>query len=92
MRSEIDLALLPVALEVRQEAGRLEQSSARFAAEAGEDFELLAALPPEFDGATEFVRACGIPLTRIGTIKSGKGARFILEGRPVELRGFNHFG
>ena len=89
---EIDLALLPVALEVKQEADRLGQSSERFAAEAGEDFELLAALPPEFAGATEFARACGIPLTRIGTIKSGKGVRFILEGRTVELRGFNHFG
>ncbi|HSJ75428.1 MAG TPA: thiamine-phosphate kinase [Gemmatimonadales bacterium] len=89
---EIDLALLPVALEVKQEAARLAQSSERFAAEAGEDFELLAALPPEFDGATEFTRACGIPLTRIGTITSGKGVRFILEGRTVELRGFNHFG
>ena len=45
-----------------------------------------------FDGAGEFARAFGIPLTRIGTIKSGKGVRFILDGRTVELRGFNHFG
>ncbi|MFL5532429.1 MAG: thiamine-phosphate kinase [Gemmatimonadales bacterium] len=89
---EIDLALLPVASEVKQEADRLGQSSEHFAAEAGEDFELLVALPPEFDGATEFARACGIPLTRIGTIKSGKGVRFMVEGRAVELRGFNHFG
>ena len=89
---EIDLALLPLALEVKLEANRLGQSSERFAAEGGEDFELLVALPPEFDGATEFARACGIPLTRIGTIESGTGARFVLEGRAVELRGFNHFG
>jgi len=92
LAAEIDLELLPVALEVKVEAGRLGQSYQRFAAEAGEDFELLAALPPEFDGAGEFARACGIPLTRTGTIKSGNGVRFILDGRTVELRGFNHFG
>ncbi|HEX6406473.1 MAG TPA: thiamine-phosphate kinase [Gemmatimonadales bacterium] len=89
---EIDLGLLPVALEVKPEADRLGQSSQRFAAEAGEDFELLAALPPEFDGAGEFARACGIPLTRIGTIRAGKGVRCVLEGKAVEIRGYDHFG
>jgi thiamine-monophosphate kinase len=89
---EIDLALLPVAHDVSLEAGRLGQLPERFAAEAGEDFELLVALPPDFDAADEFARASEIPLTRIGTITAGNGVRFSLEGRAVELRGFNHFG
>jgi len=89
---EIDLGLLPVALEVKPEADRLGQSSQRFAAEAGEDFELLAALPPDFDSAGEFAGACGIPLTRIGTIRAGKGVRCVLEGKAVEIRGYDHFG
>ena len=89
---DIDLALLPPADGVSQEANRLGQSPMRFAAEGGEDFELLVALPPDFDAAAEFARVSGIPVTRIGTIKAGKGVRFFLEGRAVELRGFDHFG
>jgi len=89
---EIDLALLPVAHEVSQEANRLGQLPERFAAEAGEDFELLVALRQDFDAAAEFARASGVPVTRIGTIKAGEGVRFFLEGRAVELRGFNHLG
>ena len=88
---EIDLSLVPVAAEAKHEAARLSQPAEQFAAEAGEDFELLVALPSEFIAAAEFERACKIPLTRIGTVKPGGGVRFLLQGRAVELRGFNHF-
>ncbi len=56
---DIDLALLPLADGVSQEANRLGQSPMRFAAEGGEDFELLVALPPDFDAAAEFARVSG---------------------------------
>ena len=91
---DIDLALLPPADGVSQEANRLGQSPVRFAAEGGEDFELLVALPPDFDAAAEFARVSGIPVTRIGTIKAGKRRSILPRGsgrraarvRPLRLR------
>jgi thiamine-monophosphate kinase len=89
---EIDLARIPFSPEVEPEAKRLGRSPEEFAAEGGEDFELLVALPAEFDRGSELERSCGIPLTQIGKVTSGSGARFLLEGKPVRLSGFNHFG
>ena len=65
----------------------------QFAAEAGEDYELLAALPDAFGAAEarEFERACGIALTRIGRAAKGAGVRAGLAGRLLSLRGFDHF-
>jgi thiamine-monophosphate kinase len=92
VRLEIDLEAIPIAPSVSSEAERLGVSPAQFAAEAGEDYELLAALPAGFEGAAEFARECGIGLTRIGTIGEGSGARFLSGGRELRLKGFDHFG
>ena len=89
---EIDLNVLPVAPEAEDEARLIGIPAQRFAAEGGEDYELLVALPDHFDGAEAFVRECGMPLTRIGVAAAGSGMGFRLSGRPIELRGFNHFG
>jgi thiamine-monophosphate kinase len=89
---EIDLEALPVAAGVPAEAERLRISPGEFAAEAGEDYELLVALPSRFDGSDAFVRECGIGLTRIGTVGEGSGARFLSAGRKIGLKGFDHFG
>jgi thiamine-monophosphate kinase len=88
---EIDLALVPVAAEVTQEADRLGVAPQQFAAEGGEDFELLVALPPRFDAAGVFTRECGIGLTQIGAVKQGSGVTFRLAGRSLDLHGFDHF-
>ena len=89
---EIDLNAIPVATEVTEEAARLGVPRERFAAEGGEDYELLVALPSRFDAMDLFVRECGIPLTRIGLATKGSGVLFRLDGQPLELHGFNHFG
>lgn len=89
---EIDLNTIPVAPEVAGEAARLGVPPEHFAAEGGEDYELLVALPSRFDAMDLFVHECGIPLTRIGLATEGSGAVFRLAGRPLELHGFNHFG
>jgi thiamine-monophosphate kinase len=89
---EIDLDLVPVAPEAEEAARHSGRPAEEFAAAGGEDFELLVALPPDFAGAGEFIQACGIPLTRIGTAESGSGARFLRAGRRVELEGYSHFG
>ncbi len=88
----IDLDSLPVAEEVRHEALTLGMTEPRFAAEGGEDYELLVTLPERFAAADAFARDCGIPLTRIGVATPGSGVKFILGGQPMELRGFSHFG
>lgn len=89
---KIDLDAVPVASEVFPEAQRKGLSAQQFAAEGGEDFELLVALPPRFDSAEACARESGILLTRIGAVGEGRGVHFFMGGRSIELRGFNHFG
>ena len=89
---EIDLDSIPLAPDVEEEAKRCGVAPPQFAAEGGEDYELLVALPPRFAAAEAFYKECGIPLTRIGSATAGSGVHFRLSGRLVELRGFNHFG
>ncbi len=87
------LETVPVAAAAIAEARRLDVPVQQFAAEGGEDFELLVALPEEFGAAEvrEFEAACGIALTRVGTVKRGAGVRAELAGRPLALRGYDHF-
>lgn len=93
VRLVIELERLPVARAVAAEAHRLEVAPALFAGQGGEDYELLAALPPGFgDGdAGAFRAATGIALTRIGAIEAGSGVRLLLGGEEVSLPGFDHF-
>lgn len=89
---ELNLDTIPVAPEVTSEAERLGVSPQQFAAEGGEDFELLVALPPRFNAADAFVRDCGISLSPVGNVGKGSGVRFLLAGQAIMLKGFNHFG
>jgi thiamine-monophosphate kinase len=94
VRLVVDLGLLPLHEGVRAEAERADVPPARFAAEGGEDYELLAALPAEFGSAdaARATAATGIPLTRIGNVEAGDGVAFLEDGGPVRLHGFDHFG
>lgn len=91
----VDLVLeaVPVHEAAADEAELAWEDPAAFAAEGGEDYELLAALPPEF-GAAEAARfrtEVGLPLTRIGAARPGAGVQFLRAGAPVAVRGFDHF-
>jgi thiamine monophosphate kinase len=70
----------------------LGEGAARFAAAAGEDYELLVAMPP---GARARLRPLGCRLTRVGTVVRVPGRpRFVdATGRLVSLTtaGFDHF-
>ena len=88
----IELGDLPLAAEVASEAGLLGLPAPQFAAEGGEDFELLVALPIEFEAAAAFRHDCGLPLSQIGTVEAGQGVRFVHQGHTFRLEGFNHFG
>lgn len=54
----------------------------------GEDYELLFTVTPntKVPGAFE-----GVPLTRIGSIRSGVAGRVFLNGAPLEPLGYDHF-
>ena len=90
---EVDLDLVPVHPDVIETARREGIHSARFAALGGEDYELLVTMPHGFgpDGAARISRAGGVPLTRIGAVAPGSGARFRLSGAEIDLIGFDHF-
>jgi thiamine-monophosphate kinase len=91
----VDLALehVPVAPAAIAEAARLDVPVQQFAAEGGDDYELLVALPPEFGEADRraFEHATGLALTSIGGVERGSGVRVALLGRSLELRGYDHF-
>jgi thiamine monophosphate kinase len=57
---------------------------------SGEEYELLAALPP---GATDAVlRAAPVPLTVLGDVEAEPGVRAFHHRRPVTLPGgYDHF-
>jgi thiamine-monophosphate kinase len=93
VRIEIALEQVPVAGSTVAEAQRLGLSVQQFAAESGEDYELLAALPAAFgpEDALRFERATGLALTRIGEVRRGSGVHAALAGRAIALRGYDHF-
>jgi thiamine-monophosphate kinase len=89
----IDLERVPVSPGARIVAAQSGTPAERFAAEGGEDYELLAALPPSFGerDAVELSHACGVPLTLIGKVREGSGVRFSLGRKDLPLHGWDHF-
>ena len=45
------------------------------------------------ESITDLTNVLGIPLTRIGQVKRGKGVSLMNDGKPVKIdgRGFDHF-
>jgi thiamine-monophosphate kinase len=62
------------------------------AAAGGEDYELLACIPPDrMEVARAAVEATGVALTAIGEVAPGAGiALRAADGRVVDVRGFEH--
>lgn len=83
----LELERLPLGPGVIAAASAAGEAPAAFAAQGGEDYELLATLPPGADPA-----GCPAPLSRIGRVEAGAGVHLRLDGRELELRGFDHFG
>jgi thiamine monophosphate kinase len=86
----IELARVPVAPECRRRFGA---GAPAFAATAGEDYELVAAIPPS---ALAGVRASrGFRLTVVGGITRGRPAVRLLDAQGHTVRtprgGFDHF-
>ena len=68
----------------------------RLAAGGGEDFELLFTAPPEAEEQLRELAGPNLSLTRIGTTTEPGVSPILLredgKTRPLELRGYNHFG
>jgi len=91
LRLQLDhLPVDPAVVAVALERGIPPQ---RYAAEGGEDYELLVALPSTFRASD--ARQCqtdvGTVLTKIGEVVRGKGVRFTLAGVTQDMAGFDHF-
>lgn len=84
--AEIELDGVPLGAGVSAEANRAGKSSEAYAAEGGEDYELLVALPS--DAAPPLL---DVKLTPIGRLVAGDAVRFTQQGAPVTVQGFQHF-
>lgn len=93
-RLELDVDRIPVAGDAVAPALAAGVTPQEYAARAGEDYELLVALPAAFGAADQerFERATGLALTEVGVVRAGEGVRATLGGRRIELDGFDHFG
>ena len=64
-----------------------------YAARGGEDYELLVAMPPGFNGSgvRQFEHATGHGISLVGTVERGSGVRLLLRGERIRATGFDHF-
>ena len=87
----IDLARLCEASQVSAvmvAPPRFPGASLEQALHGGEDYELLFTVGPNTKVPAAFE---GLPLTRIGSIRSGAAGRVLLDGAPLKPLGYDHF-
>ncbi len=93
----IDVERLPVTPLLRRAAEALGKSAFDFVLHGGEDYELLCTAPPRRVPALQrrLRERARLPLTEIGEIRPASEGRSLHSGerrRPLEARGFEHFG
>ena len=87
----IDVARLCEASQVSAVIGpppRFPGASLEQALHGGEDYEILFTVRPNIKVPAAFG---GLPLTQIGSIRSGVPGRVFLDGKPLEPLGYDHF-
>jgi len=91
----IEAGSLPLAKGVAEVAAAVGRNPLEVAASGGEDYELLAALPPERleDALTRIGETAETTLTPIGEVLEGEGVELRLPGGGLlQSRGYDHFG
>jgi thiamine-monophosphate kinase len=91
----IDAGSLPLAEGVAEVAAAAGQDPLQLAVSGGEDYELLAALPPDRLGSASrlVAEAAESALTTIGEVTRGEGVELRLPGGGLlEARGYDHLG
>lgn len=91
----IEAGSLPLAKGLAEAAAAAAKDPLRLAVSGGEDYELLAALPPDSldEASTKLGEAEETTLTPIGEVASGEGVEIRLPGGALlEARGYDHLG
>ncbi|HLG05763.1 MAG TPA: thiamine-phosphate kinase [Gemmatimonadales bacterium] len=89
VRVRVELEKIPAHPAVATEARATGEPAAAFAAQGGEDYELLVAMPAE---PADRSGIPPLPLTRIGRIEAGPAeVVFALDGRRLHFSGYDHF-
>jgi thiamine-monophosphate kinase len=87
---EIDMRAVPIQDGVAEVAGS-RAAAHGLAAGGGEDYELLACLPPaSFENAAAAVERCGTMLTAIGIVTAGDGVVIRDGERRIDPTGYQH--
>ncbi len=88
----IDESTVPLDPGIEKIASAVGLTSARFAAEGGEDYELLVTLPSTFSSqdADRFQQDTGTALTWIGEVTRNAG-QVLVDGIDLPTMGFDHF-
>ncbi len=84
------LDALPVHPGVIPVAPLLKQAPALFAALGGEDYELLVAMPADWNDPSGCEAETGVRLTLVGEMVDTPGTHFTLHAEPVVVIGFSH--
>jgi thiamine-monophosphate kinase len=89
----LTLERVPVQPDAAAAAYAAGTDAALYAAQGGEDYELLVAMPPGFgdSGVREFEHAIGHGITQVGAVERGSGVRLLLRGERIRATGFDHF-
>jgi thiamine-monophosphate kinase len=90
----IDASALPLAKGVAEIAAAAGRDPHDLAVSGGEDYELLAAIPPQrlTEASTRIGSAAETTLTPIGEVEAGMGVEIRLPGGGLlETRGYDHF-
>lgn len=91
----IDAGSLPLAKGLAEVAAAAGRDPLEVAISGGEDYELLAALPPDrlTEASTRIGEAAETTLTPIGLVEAGEGVEIRLPGGGrLEAQGYDHFG
>ena len=82
----LDAAALPIAAGVEEVAAAASESAVRLAATGGEDYELLACVPPDRRDAVD----AAVPVTWVGEVAAGTPGLEWSGVRAEDWRGFEH--
>jgi thiamine-monophosphate kinase len=91
--AEIDAARVPLS-DAARAAVAADPAMREIALTGGDDFEIVCTVPSEkVDAFRAAAQAAAVPVTDIGVIAAGEGARFVLGGAVLAFKraSFSHF-
>lgn len=92
---KIEADRIPIDQATKMVAAEYGKDPIDFALYGGEDYELLAAIPPSrVNEAESLCLGCGVAITEIGVVTDTLGIHIVREGEEIavdERKGFHHF-